>query len=228
MNRVDHRLLGAAWGLGYGEALHALHGAGVPVVLGCGAIAAATAGGRWSPDVDQYWRDRTVRYRIWGRVVERKVRPSWLLRLARWAWTRAAWYAAGLPWWREDGLRRVVCGEDPTRHRGVTHWPEAAAAAALALAVVETPALVGQWLLGWPVLPWWAAWAGLVGWCSHLAGDFVHGRQVWGQDGPGIPLRPWWGHVGVGWRSGGAGAHLVAWGLAVPASVFLVKVAAGV
>jgi hypothetical protein len=76
-------------------------------------------------------------------------------------------------------------------------------------------------LAGWDV-PWWPFWAALVGWWSHLAGDLVHGRKVWGQDGHGIPLGPWWDHAGVGWKSDGAMAHVVAWGLAAPASVVLV------
>ena len=68
-------------------------------------------------------------------------------------------------------------------HRHVTHW------------------------FGWPVLAWWqvtahlppiarwAAYALIVGWASHLVGDFVFGK---------LPLLPWGGPwVGLGLDTGG-------------------------
>lgn len=228
MNRTDHRLLGAAWGVGFGSVLH-LAGAAplpvaLPVALGCGAVAAATAGGRLSPDVDQWWRERTVRRRTWsGRVVKRKVRPALWLRALRGAWLLFAERAARVRWWCDEGqYRLLVREEDPTQHRGITHWWGAAAVATVVLAVLQFVWLVVAWAAALPGVPTWPAWAALVGWWSHLGGDLVHGMQVWGQDGHGLPTWPWWGHRGVGWRSAGLGAHLVAWGLAVPAGLTLV------
>jgi hypothetical protein len=236
VNRVDHRLLGSAWGLGYGTALHSLHPATapLPVVLGCGAVAALTAGGRLSPDVDQYWRRRTVRTWSGG---ERTKGPGLLLLLLQSSWVAVAWVAAvcwlsppmsgrarGRMRRARRAQRRVRVSElsAATRHRGVTHWWGAPAAAAAALVVVESgPG--ASWLV-----PWWVAWAALAGWSSHLAGDLVHGKTYWGQDGPGIPLAPWWHHVGVGWASDGVMAHVVAWGLAVPAGLALVGMSAGI
>jgi hypothetical protein len=230
VNRVDHRLLGGAWGLWYGTTMHALTGAQVPVVLGCGAVAALTAGGRLSPDVDQYWRTRTVRCRSWGQRIlfgpTREVRPWWPIRGLRRCWLGFAWVVTRqMPWQPEPGPWRRGAGRhgDPTQHRGITHnW----LAPALAELVLLAAMAVG-WAAGWDV-PWWPFWAALVGWWSHLAGDLVHGRQVWGQDGHGVPLSPWWGHAGVGLKSAGWTAHVVAWGVAVPVSVLLMKVAAGI
>jgi hypothetical protein len=222
VNRVDHRMLGGAWGLGYGTLLHAVAGVPAPVVVGCGLVACATAGGRLSPDIDQYMRTRTVRCRTWPERLlwgdEREVRPARWIRLMRLCWVGFAWLVTRLPWWRPQAGRHG----DPCQHRGITHSWTAPLAAEVLLAAVMA---VGM-LAGWDV-PWWPFWAALVGWWSHLAGDLVHGRKVWGQDGHGIPLGPWWDHAGVGWKSDGAMAHVVAWGLAAPASVVLVVVAAG-
>jgi hypothetical protein len=240
VNRVDHRLLGGAWGLGAGALAHAGSGAPLGVVLGCGAIAACTAGGVLSPDVDQRWRARTVRFRFLGVRYERRVGPGRSMLALRagwrgWAWlvTRSAGLlAARLPGWRcLAGVRstlaswRAEAGRhgDPVQHRGITHNWTAPVAAEVVLAVLTA---VG-WAAGWQV-PWWPFWAALLGWWSHLAGDLVHGRQVWGQDGHGVPLSPWWDHAGVGLKSAGWTAHVVAWGVAVPVSVLLVKVAAGI
>lgn len=79
----------------------------------------------------------------------------------------------------------------PLQHRGISHW-------------WGLPVLAG--LLVW-LAPGWVRWALLalvVGWASHLVGDFVFGkRDPWSGRGPGIPTAPWWGHVGVGLKSGG-------------------------
>jgi hypothetical protein len=198
VNRVDHRLLGGAWGLGAGALAHATGGAAVGVVLGCGAIAALTSGGALSPDVDQRWRPRTVRYRFLGVRYERRVGPGPAMLALRSAWRGWAWLVTRLPWWRAEAGRHG----DPAQHRGITHSWTAPVAAELVLALAMG---VGQ-VAGWQV-PWWPAWAALVGWWSHLAGDLVHGRQVWGQDGHGVPLAPWWDHVGAGLKSSGWTAH---------------------
>ena len=73
----------------------------------------------------------------------------------------------------------------PGGHRGLTHWWGLPA-----LAVV--PALLV------PPQTAWAVWALLIGWSSHLVGDFVFGRRP-----RGVPMAPWWGHAGLGLDSGG-------------------------
>ena len=86
------------------------------------------------------------------------------------------------------------------RHRGVTHfW---GLYLVLSLAVYDVRP---DW--------WWVAGAVLAGWWSHLVGDFLVGAPGQGR-GPGIPLLPWWGHVGLGARCGGwiEGA----WAIVVP------------
>ena len=86
----------------------------------------------------------------------------------------------------------------PLKHRGITH----------------------SWIL--PALAWWlfqpttSSLAGLLiaGWCSHLAADFVFGHAYWHRGrkvrGPGIPLAPWWWHIGVGLPSSGPAATITA------------------
>jgi hypothetical protein len=44
----------------------------------------------------------------------------------------------------------------------------------------------------------WAIWALLLGWTSHLVGDFVFGERP-----EGVPMGPWWGYAGLGFDSGG-------------------------
>lgn len=89
-------------------------------------------------------------------------------------------------WFRrvDSALPDEVLGNGgPLNHRGLLHWwgwPALAYVAALPLAG-----------------PWWVlavAHGLIVGVASHLALDAVFGR-------PGIPLLPWWGHVGVGVRN---------------------------
>jgi hypothetical protein len=80
----------------------------------------------------------------------------------------------------------------PFRHRGLAHWWGLPVAAALGLAPLAPP----EWR--------WAAWAAIAGWSSHLLGDFFFGRPAVMQGrGPGIPLMPWWMHIGIGLDTGG-------------------------
>jgi hypothetical protein len=73
----------------------------------------------------------------------------------------------------------------------------------------------GAWTLWMPPVPIWAwslAWGAWLGWCSHLVADFVFGQANFRYGRPkGVPLILWWYHVGVGGRSDGPLAHLVAW-----------------
>jgi hypothetical protein len=76
----------------------------------------------------------------------------------------------------------------------------------------------------------WIAWAALAGWVSHLLLDWAFGQaDPWAHRGPGIPVWPWWGHVGLGLDAGGllerfvltpalvvAGAVVLAWPYAAP------------
>ena len=95
-------------------------------------------------------------------------------------------------WWRK--LDRYIPDEwvgfgGPLGHRGLTHW----------------------W--GWPALLAWTAWqipaegrwpilALAVGWASHLVGDLVFGITP-----PGIPLAPWWAHIGLRLKVGSRKRH---------------------
>ena len=112
-------------------------------------------------------------------------------------------------WWRKvDGWvpDEILGAQGPLRHRGITHfwgWP-----ALLGYAAWATPPSVA-----------WVAWALTIGWGSHLLMDFIFGIKP-----PGVPLLPWWGHVGLGLDSGGrfeywvalpalvAGSGWLAWG----------------
>ena len=79
----------------------------------------------------------------------------------------------------------------PMRHRGITHW-WGLPACALGLVLLVPPDVR------------WAVLALLAGWTSHLAGDFVFGkRDVRAHRNAGIPLYPWWGHIGLGLDTGG-------------------------
>lgn len=95
-------------------------------------------------------------------------------------------------WRRTDALvpDELLGRGGPLQHRGLSHWWGLPAGAAVVVFLL-VPA-------GWA----WIAWALIAGWTSHLIGDFVHGRAGWGR-AAGIPLAPWWGHVGVGLKSGG-------------------------
>lgn len=86
------------------------------------------------------------------------------------------------PWKRADKFLpdEALGNGGPMRHRGITHfwlWPLLAAAAAQRSDMGD----VG-----------WVVWALIWGWTSHLVGDFLFGEEP-----QGIPLAPWWCHVGV-------------------------------
>jgi membrane-bound metal-dependent hydrolase YbcI (DUF457 family) len=103
----------------------------------------------------------------------------------------------------------------PLQHRGITHFWGLPLAASVA--VSGSPGL-------------WIAWAALAGWVSHLLLDWAFGQaDPWAHRGPGIPVWPWWGHVGLGLDAGGllerfvltpalvvAGAVVLAWPYAAP------------
>ncbi len=157
MQSTTHRLTGAAAGL----AVTAVAGAGLVHLAAATLVAATTAAGVTSPDIDQ----------------------------------RGGWHLA-------DGvLPDELAGHGgPLRHRGLAHWWGLPLAAA--------------WF-GLPQVPqaWrWVALAALAGWVSHLAGDFVFGRPSRRQGrGPGIPIAPWWWHIGVGLDTGGRLEGVLRW-----------------
>jgi hypothetical protein len=88
----------------------------------------------------------------------------------------------------------------PLQHRGITHWWGLPAAMAVSLAV-----LCAAWSPWW----WWLPAAAIVGWVSHLVGDFCWGmpHPASGRAG-GIPFAPWWAHHGLEWDVDGAWEHL--------------------
>ena len=91
-------------------------------------------------------------------------------------------------WWRK--LDRYVPDEwlgygGPLAHRGLTHW-------------WGWPALVAWTTWQMPTASAWPVLALAVGWASHLLGDLVFGITP-----PGIPLAPWWAHVGLRLKVGG-------------------------
>jgi membrane-bound metal-dependent hydrolase YbcI (DUF457 family) len=137
--------------------------------------------------------------------------------------------ATGAPWWQTltaipvamafssgwvspDGDQSWLSWA-PGGHRGLTHWwllPVLAAA-------VAHRADLGD--VGWLV------WAAIIGWSSHLLGDFIFGERP-----AGIPLAPWWWHIGLELNSGGrieklttapGSAMLVWWAAGHPGSVML-------
>jgi len=146
MDRLTHYLGGAASGLALASTL-ALP---LPQAALSTGLAAVTAGGRFSPDMDQY------------------------------------------KWWRTADLLlpdELLGGGGPLQHRGITHW-------------WGLPALAAYAAWHHAVLSWWVG-ALLIGWISHLVGDFVFGKKLWGQCAGGIPLLPWTEHIGLGLDSGG-------------------------
>lgn len=80
----------------------------------------------------------------------------------------------------------------PLQHRGASHWW----GWQLMWAVV-----IAAW---WPPY-WWILAAVVTGWTSHIFADFL-----WGMGHPesgrpgGVPMAPWWGHIGLEWDVGGA------------------------
>lgn len=96
-------------------------------------------------------------------------------------------------WWRSMDRwtpDEVLGNGGPLQHRGISHWWGMPAAA---------------WFLALPQSTGWAHLllaALLVGVGSHLAGDFLVGKGGYGR-GPGVPLGPWFWHVGLGIDCGG-------------------------
>jgi LexA-binding, inner membrane-associated putative hydrolase len=82
----------------------------------------------------------------------------------------------------------------PGGHRGLTHWWGLPAALALATLAFVPPEAA------------WAVWALLLGWSSHLVGDFIFGERP-----PGIPMAPWWAYAGLRLDSGGLIERVVRW-----------------
>jgi membrane-bound metal-dependent hydrolase YbcI (DUF457 family) len=98
-------------------------------------------------------------------------------------------------WWRmfDHILPDEILGHGgPARHRGLTHWWGLPALALCALLASADRSLT-----------WWACAGVTLGWAAHLLGDLIVGAGS-RHRGPGIPLWPWWGHVGCGFRCGGA------------------------
>lgn len=93
----------------------------------------------------------------------------------------------------------------PMQHRGLAHWW----GIYLALTVLASRVVAPAWM--------WLAGAVLAGWWSHLTADFLIGAKGQGR-GPGIPVFPWWGHVGLGAHCGGWVEKF--WTTAVPLGVF--------
>lgn len=169
------------------------------VALVCASVAWPFAGGRYSPDMDQY---------KWWRTMDAMV-PDELL------------FFGG-----------------PLRHRGITHWwgIPFVLSVLLALAWQRTPQGVHV-LLCIPVLVLVEWWSHLVTDCIVGAryrggkrpdarpfreseyGRTANGKPVYGAKtlldaddeprGPGIPLFPWWGHVGLGYRNGSTAEYVV-------------------
>jgi membrane-bound metal-dependent hydrolase YbcI (DUF457 family) len=157
MMSTTHRLTGAAAGLAVATAT----GAGLMHTAAATLIAAVTAAGFTSPDIDQ----------------------------------QSAWRTA------DALLPDELAGHGgPFRHRGLAHW-------------WGLPLLVGYLAVRTVPPQWqWLVGAALIGWCSHLIGDFFFGKASPYQGrGPGIPLAPWWWHVGVGLDTGGWLEAAVRW-----------------
>jgi hypothetical protein len=84
----------------------------------------------------------------------------------------------------------------PGGHRGFTHW-------------WGLPALLAVGTLVFiPEEASWALWALLLGWSSHLVGDFIFGERP-----AGVPMAPWWFYAGLGFNSGGALEQTLRWAL---------------
>jgi len=96
--------------------------------------------------------------------------------------------------WTSPDADQSWLGWLPGGHRGLSHWWGLPAVAALATSNLA-PAPVA-----------WVAWALILGWTSHLVGDFVFGIRP-----PGIPTMPWWAHVGLRFDSGGTLERVLRW-----------------
>lgn len=98
----------------------------------------------------------------------------------------------------------------PLGHRRLMHWWGIPAAAAAL-----------TWLL-MPAPLAWAAYAGIIGWASHLAFDAIFGKAGYGTP-RGIPVGPWFWHIGAGLKSDGRAQHLTL----IPILTIMVWVACG-
>ena len=91
----------------------------------------------------------------------------------------------------------------PLGHRRLAHWwgLPALAAAAWQRHPPADPGLLT-----------WVVWGALLGWCSHLAGDFAFGQGN-GRVGlaRGVPAGPWFWHIGLGWKADGWMQRLTGW-----------------
>jgi hypothetical protein len=96
----------------------------------------------------------------------------------------------------------------PLQHRGLSHFWGVPAVGALAVMTGEVVH---------PGAYWFIAWALLIGWASHLLGDFIFGKAapMCGR-GKGIPLAPWWSHHGLGLDTDGRIEHVLCWLMALP------------
>lgn len=111
----------------------------------------------------------------------------------------------------------------PLGHRRLAHWWGLPTALGVAYAL-------GSYTVGYhpPALVWAALWGAWVGWLSHLPGDAVFGQGNWRYGLPkGIPLMPWWRHVGLGVKCGGKAERVVGRILAVAVAAGLVATAIG-
>jgi hypothetical protein len=97
----------------------------------------------------------------------------------------------------------------PMQHRGITHWWAWPTLTALTLTHVPTGAIG------------WIPTALLIGWTSHLIGDLIFGRNR------GIPLAPWWWHIGLGLDTGGPTEALARWTVLPAAVAWLATITAG-
>lgn len=103
----------------------------------------------------------------------------------------------------------------PMQHRGLTHWW----GLALAVTGLWWVALLPLADSGRGALLAHGAGALLAGWCSHLGADLLFGKADRRSGrGPGIPLLPWWGHVGLSLNVGGVLERLVSVALWVVAA----------
>jgi hypothetical protein len=100
------------------------------------------------------------------------------------------------PWWKrlDRWLPDEALGNGgPLGHRRLTHWWGLPAVLAAATLTGLIPGPLAPITLG-----------AAVGWGSHIAGDLIFGRG-----NPrvglarGVPLLPWWGHIGVGLKADG-------------------------
>lgn len=189
-----------------GAVFAAATGSGLALTVGCMWAACTTSAGRTSPDIDQY--------------------PEWTGNrkgVRRWWWVSAL----------EAVLYRINPRHgDPTGHRRIAHsWViPAAVGAPLAVAglLVPAPVSVASTGLTGRLVPWAVfvavvlAQAAVVGWTSHLGGDWIFGkgrRSPMGGRGGGIPWILWWHHRGGWFKSGGWAERIFVWTVVAPVGV---------